>query len=249
VKLLHIDIDAGILGRRFVPDVAVQSDARLALDDLYEMARGNPEMLERNADKRVAWASSAGGASRRDSKSPTVGSGKNVDWSEALKDIQPALDDGATMTVDQGAFSFHGILSYLDFNRPGSLLAPAGGAMGFAFPAALGAQFALENRKVICMCGDGGFAMSLPDLETAVRYDLPVTTVVANDRAYGLIAGKQLSQYDGRLVGSHLGKCDFAAVADALGASGITVERTSQFKSALKEALDTKGPSVIDVVL
>jgi len=252
LRLLHIDVDAGALGRRYPTDVAVQADARLALVDLAQMARDAGELLAANVAQRAAWAADACEAYRLAAgqaiQAGTGGSG-NVDWPVVVRALQPAVDQGATVTVDQGAFAFHGVYRHLWFHSPGSLLAPVGGAMGFAFPASLGAQLALPDRRVLCLCGDGGFTMALPDLETAVRYHLPVVTIVANNCAYGLIAGKQRSSYEGRYVGSKLGHCDFAAIAEAIGARGIRVERTPEFKPALDGALASGEPTVIDVVL
>ena len=121
--------------------------------------------------------------------------------------------------------------------------------MGFGFPAAIGAQLAQPKRRVISITGDGGFMMVLQELETAVRYKAPVIVVVMNNFCFGNVKEKQLKTYGGRVIGSEYSNPDFAQLAKLFGAHGERVEKTSEIVPAMKRALDSGLPSVLDVMV
>jgi hypothetical protein len=116
--------------------------------------------------------------------------------------------------------------------------------MGYGLPAAVAAALVAPDRPVVAVCGDGGFAMTMGELETAVRYQLPVVAVVFDDRRYGMILDHQL-RGGHESVGTTLGHVDFAAVARACGAAGYTVDDDDELVPALVEALRERGPAVI----
>ena len=121
--------------------------------------------------------------------------------------------------------------------------------MGFGFPAAIGAQLAQPKRRVISITGDGGFMMVLQELETAVRYKAPVIVIVMNNFCFANVKEKQLKTYGGRVIGSEYSNPDFAQLAKLFGAHGERVEKTSEIVPALKRALDSGLPSVLDVMV
>lgn len=119
-------------------------------------------------------------------------------------------------------------------------------SMGYAFPAAIGLKLARPAQTVVCLTGDGGFSMVLPDLETAVRLGLAFTTVVISDDCLSLIRiGQQARGYPAAGVESL--PINFAQVAEGFGAKGITVRSHEQYVPALKEALASDVPVVVDV--
>jgi acetolactate synthase-1/2/3 large subunit len=98
---------------------------------------------------------------------------------------------------------------------------------------------------VIAFAGDGDFLMTGQELATAVQYDLPVLIVIADNGMYGTIRMHQERHYPGRVVGTGLRNPDFAAVARAYGAFGVTVERTVDFAQAFEAAQESGRPAVI----
>jgi acetolactate synthase-1/2/3 large subunit len=130
------------------------------------------------------------------------------------------------------------------FARPGTVLGSTAGPRGYALPAAIAAALLRPDRPSIALAGDGGFAMTMAELETAVRERARVIAVVFDNGGYGTI---RMHQEHAGLpeTGTVLGPIDFAAVATASGAIGITVERNEELEPALREALAARRPVVI----
>jgi acetolactate synthase-1/2/3 large subunit len=127
------------------------------------------------------------------------------------------------------------------------------GSLGWGFPAAIGAKCALGNRPVVCFTGDGGFYYHIAELETAARYGIPVVVVVNNNGAYGAERGPEHNPYrpdttqDANLSWK-FGKYSFAQIAKDFGCEGIRVEQPGDIASALRKALSSEKPVVVDMV-
>jgi acetolactate synthase-1/2/3 large subunit len=120
--------------------------------------------------------------------------------------------------------------------------------MGYGLPAAIAASLLRPDRPAVALCGDGGFAMTMSELETAVREHVRPIAIVFDNRQYGTIHMHQ--ERDGHTVaGTDLGPIDFAAAARAFGASGYSVESDSEFEPALVAALAGRVPAVIHLRL
>jgi acetolactate synthase-1/2/3 large subunit len=130
-------------------------------------------------------------------------------------------------------------------HRFGTQVAPTSGAMGFGFPAAIGAKLLHPEREVVALAGDGCFQMALQELATAVQYDARVIVVVVDNGSYGTIRMHQEREYPGRISGTDIRNPDFAALALAYGAHGATVERTEDFPAALATARAAGRPALI----
>jgi acetolactate synthase-1/2/3 large subunit len=171
-----------------------------------------------------------------------VGSGAVI---AALADVlaeTPAI-------IVQDAHSFGPwVLRHLEFDAPGRYYAAAGGSMGWGVPAALGIQAARPQERVIAVCGDGSFWMVAQELETAVREGLPVVFVITNNFSYGNTRDRQRHAHGGRYVGTFYANPDFAAFARLLGAHGERVEREEDVAGALRRALASGLPAVVDVI-
>jgi len=119
-------------------------------------------------------------------------------------------------------------------------------SMGFAFPAALGAKIAYPHKKVVAVCGDGGFLMNVQELETACRLGLNVVVVIFNDGGYDLIKWKSTYKF-GSCRGLDFTNPDFVKLAESFGAQGFSVKCSDGLEQVLTEALSKKGPVVVDV--
>jgi len=120
-------------------------------------------------------------------------------------------------------------------------------ALGWAFPAAIGAAVALGDRPVVSVSGDGGFVMTAQELATAVRYRLRVIALVHNDSTYGAIKNIQNRNHQGRFLDTDLNNPDFLELAAAYGVPGRRVQRADDLQAAVRESLDRDGPSLIEV--
>ncbi|MCU0504877.1 MAG: thiamine pyrophosphate-binding protein [Chloroflexi bacterium] len=193
-----------------------------------------------NAADRAAYLAAAAVA---DGPSDDAG----VHPGKAVAALQSALPAAAIVTTDAGNFA--GWLARgFRFRRPATFLGPTSGAMGYALPAAIAAALWAPDRAVVAVAGDGGFAMTMADLETAVRLRLPVVAVVFDDRRYGMIRDHQVRGGHGT-VATDLGPVDFAAAARALGARGVTVARDEDLAPAFAEAVRAGEPTVVHLLL
>ena len=150
--------------------------------------------------------------------------------------------------IASDAGNFYGWLArYYRFRQVRTYLGPASGAMGFGLPSAIGAKMARPGTPVVSLSGDGGFAMTMSELETAVRYGADVVAIVLDNARQGTIRMHQEAQFPGRVIATELGTTDLASVARGLGLGGYLVQDRSDFEPALRSALSSGRPSVIQV--
>jgi thiamine pyrophosphate-dependent acetolactate synthase large subunit-like protein len=121
-------------------------------------------------------------------------------------------------------------------------------SMGFALSAAIGAQLTYPDRPVVALAGDGGFSMLMPDLLTAVKYELPITVVVFNNAKLGLIQMEQEVAGQPEFE-TGLQDLDFGAFARLCGADGARVETPDELDDALRHALTSRRPAAVDVLV
>ncbi len=174
---------------------------------------------------------------------------ESIDLEGIFYDIVNILEDDFSITCDAGDFGGW-LVRYYKWNKPHTFFGPTSGAMGYALPAAISAKLARPESPAIAFAGDGGFAMTMSELETAVRYKLEkLVAIVFNNNCYGTINRHQKREFPGRNVGTSLGRINFADIASAVGARGYSITSNEEFPVALKSALETKGPAVIDITV
>jgi acetolactate synthase-1/2/3 large subunit len=116
--------------------------------------------------------------------------------------------------------------------------------MGFALPGAIAAHLVYPDRRVLAICGDGGFLMNVQEMETAHRLDANVVVMVWEDHAYGLIAWKQQNHF-GRHTDLAFGNPDFVTLAESFGWRGHRCERSGDLRDTLEQAFAEAGPSLV----
>jgi len=245
-KIVQIDADPLEIGRSYPNTIGVVGDAKATLARLVE-AVGRP-----TRDRGFAEETARIVADWRATMEPLASDDKAPIRVERLcTEVTKALPADGILVADTG---YSGIWTgtMVDFNGAGQTYLRAAGSLGWSFPAALGAQCAAPNRKVLCFTGDGGFYYHLPELESARRCGIPVTVVVNNNSGFGQnlsgvrrIAGNRPGRGEALV---RFGPTDFAAVAQSFGVRGIRVEQPAAIASALSEALADSGPVVVDVV-
>ena len=117
--------------------------------------------------------------------------------------------------------------------------------MGWSMPASLGLKLAQPQKPVVGVTGDGGFMMSVHSISTAVQYDLPVIYIVMNDSSLGMVRNHQ----GDRIIASEFIETDHGAIARSMGAYGVQVSDSRDLPDAIQQALSSKKPSVIDVII
>ena len=140
------------------------------------------------------------------------------------------------------------VARFWEAHEPNTVLISNGfAAMGFGLPAAIAASLASHGRrKVAAIVGDGGFMMTMAELETAHRLNLPLVVLVWNDGAYGLIEMHQKRRF-GRVMGTRWENPDFVALARSFGIDGVRVRSAGELTGVLQKALAAACPVVIDV--
>jgi acetolactate synthase I/II/III large subunit len=169
-----------------------------------------------------------------------------LDMGRALADLRDRLPRDAIVTLDAGNHTAWP-MRYLQYGRPGRLLGPISGAMGYSAPAAVAAALAHPERLVVGFVGDGGFMMSGHELATAVQHGARPILVVFNNASYGTIRMHQEREFPERVIGTELTNPDFAALARAYGAHGERVTRTADFLPAFDRAVASGTAALLEL--
>ncbi|MBW4047580.1 MAG: sulfoacetaldehyde acetyltransferase [Proteobacteria bacterium] len=169
-------------------------------------------------------------------KTPT--GGQYLHPRQVLRELEKALPPRVMVSTDIG--NINSIAnSYLRFEEPRSFFAPMSfGNCGYALPTIIGAKLAAPDRPAVAYAGDGAWAMSMVEIMTSVRHDIPVTAVVFHNRQWGAEKKNQVDFYNRRFVAGELESQSFAGIAKAMGAEGIVVDRLEDVGAALKRAVD-----------
>jgi acetolactate synthase-1/2/3 large subunit len=169
-----------------------------------------------------------------------------LDMGRALADLREVLPRDAIITLDAGNHTGWP-MRYLAFGRPGRLLGPTSGAMGYSAPAAVAASLVHRDRLVVCCVGDGGFLMSGQEIATAVQHGARPIFLVFNNASYGTIRMHQERAHPGRTIGTDLVNPDFAGLARAYGGHGELVTRTADFAPAFARAVAARTAALIEL--
>nr|WP_215550060.1 thiamine pyrophosphate-dependent enzyme [Amycolatopsis sp. CA-230715] len=164
---------------------------------------------------------------------------------DVVRTVRRHAPEDTIVTNDASAFAGF-VHRYWCFTAARSQLGPANGAMGYAVPAAVAAKLAEPERTVFAMVGDGAALMTGQEIETAVRYRVPIIVIVFQNGVYGTMAMHQARTH-GRLAGVTLPAVDFAAWARGLGAAGYMVEDPQELEPTISRALRHQRPVLIDV--
>ena len=250
--VIHVDIVPEEIGRTTRTDVALAGDARLTLNDLASelsdggsRAKSRAEYLAEVPVKMSAWRASA--ADRLESKESPINVGRLMG---ELNKIMPA--DG--VLVADGGFAAHWGGLMFDTKAAGRHFLPDRGfaSIGYGVPGGIGAQIgAGPKRRVVSLTGDGGFNMSLGELETARRVGANFVTIIFNNAASGYVKALQHAVYGaGNYQSSDLSDLNYAEMVKGFGCHGIRVTDPEKLYSALAEGLaNTSSPTVIDCVV
>ena len=245
--VIQIDIDPSELGRSYPAQVALHGDAKATTRRLIEALEpiGSRGEWTARAQQLVAeW---------RDDVAPRVNSEAVPIIPERLcNEITGFLPSDAMLVADTGhAGIWTG--SMIDLNQSGQGYIRCAGSLGWGLSAAMGAKCALPDRPVLCFSGDGGFWYHIAELETAVRNNINVVTVINNNSALSQDQRGDHRAYEGIEGGApeelwRFTDTDFSKVAESMGCFGIRVERPGDIQSALEQAFASGRPAVVDVV-
>ena len=164
----------------------------------------------------------------------------------AIADLREALGPEDIVVSDVGAHKVWVARLYQAYEPNTVIISNGFAAMGISLPGAIAAKLVHPDRKVVALCGDGGFLMNSQELETAKRIGANVTVVVWRDDGYGLIDWKQRNEF-GRPFGVEFGNPDFVKFAESFGIAGFRPSSAADLLPTLRRALDVDGPSLVEV--
>jgi acetolactate synthase I/II/III large subunit len=248
-RLIQIDIDDSEIGRNYPAELGVVADAKQALAAITEQARGlkHPErkgLRAKIADGLATFATNW--ATQRVSEEFPMRPER------VLADVRKALPVDGFIVTDVG-WNKNGVGQQFGIQTPGTMIAPGGMAtMGFGHAAVLGVKMAEPQRAALALIGDGCFSSNMSVLATAVEANLPVVWVVMDNASYGVISGiekRHLGNTHGCMFEAN-GEpyfIDYAGVANSCGAVGVKITKASELEGALKQALASGKPTLIQV--
>ncbi|QKF83036.1 acetolactate synthase large subunit [Halarcobacter ebronensis] len=166
----------------------------------------------------------------------------------AVRTIRQTLGEEDIVTLDNGVYKIWFARNYRCAKPNTLLLDNALATMGAGLPSGMAAKMVNPDRKVVSVCGDGGFMMNSQELETAVRLGLDLTVIILNDNAYGMIKWKQTGMgFD--TFGLDLQNPDFVKYAEAYGATGHRPQSCEEFAETLEKCVNGKGVHLIDLAV
>ena len=238
-KVIHIDVDPAEINKNVKVDAFVVGDLKIVLQKLIPLLKEkkNEEWLEKMRELKAL----------------------NVEDTSETGELTPEflfrklseLDDGSfVLTTEVGQHQMWAS-QYFKFKTPRTFISSGGlGTMGYGLGASIGAQMALKDKQVINIAGDGSFGMNCNELATAAKNNLPIIVIILNNNSLGMVRQWQNFFYEGRYSSTTLNRTtDFVKVAEAFGCKGYRVFEKEELVPVLKEALEYKGPVVIDYVI
>ncbi len=252
-KIIQIDADHKMLGLVKKISVGICGDAKAAAVALTNLLTDKTLACDASkearaaeiADEKKAWEAELDEwiHEKDDFSLDMIEEAKNEpgNWlhpRQVLRELEKAMPEDVMVSTDIGNINSVAH-SYLRFERPRSFFAPMSfGNCGYALPTMIGAKTAAPERPAIAYAGDGAWAMSMTEIMTSVRHDIPVTGVVFHNRQWGAEKKNQVDFYNRRFVAGELESESFAGIAQAMGAEGIVVDKLEDVGPALKKAID-----------
>ncbi|TCH98290.1 acetolactate synthase catalytic subunit [Roseococcus sp. SYP-B2431] len=246
---IHIDPDGMEIGRNYEA-LRLLGDAKLTLAalraeivklDLAARAAARPKVEAQIAKAVADWRKLVAGVTTRD--------GGPVRPERVVAEIDKRLPDDGIVCAD-ASYSSNWITGYITARRAGQrFLTPRGLAgLGWGVPLGIGAQIAAPDKRVVVVCGDGGFGHSWAELETLRRLQTPVTVVVLNNGILGFQKHAEDTKYGEHTIACDFAEVDHAAIATACGVKSIRVAKGEDVGPALDTAFASGEPYLIEVL-
>ena len=248
-KLIHIDIDAGEIGKNYGADIGILGDLKDALEKLnngFGEFEVNKEYLEEIKALREKWFDYLKNIRSQKSEYITI--------SQLIGKLNEILPKDTIIATSSGNTQAQLFQEYC-YEQPYCNLTTGGfSTMGWAVPAAMGAKLALPNRPVVALLGDGDFMMIMQELSTMAQYEIPVIVIMANNAGWMAIKDLQIDAYGKEAAfGNDFMKegkeysPDFAKIAEAFHIDSYDIREIGQLEKAVKSAIAKNKPAFINV--
>lgn len=240
-KVIHVNFNSAQIDQVYFPQLDVVGDIATTINRLRDALTPQPHWdfsyfyrVKEEVNSRLSKYS-------EDDRFPVLPQ-------SAVKIIRDELNEDGIVTLDNGVYKVWFARNYLCYQNNSLLLDNALATMGAGLPSAMLAKLINPDRKVVSVCGDGGFMMNSQEMETAVRLNLDLVIIILNDSAYGMIKWKQQGMgFDD--FGLDYANPDFVKYAESYGATGHRPTSYEDFRAILKRAIDAKGIHLIDLAV
>ncbi len=243
-KVIHIELDPAEINKNVKTEVAINGDAKEALEQLFDFVHPNNhlEWLEefRKCDELE---------SEKVTKQATQPDSDLMTMAEVIAKLSSKTEGKSLVLTDVGQHQMI-VSRYYQFDHKRSHITSGGlGTMGFCLPAAIGAKIGATHRKVIAVIGDGGFQMTVQELGVIMQYQIPVKILILNNEFLGMVRQWQQLFFERRYSFTEMENPDFIKISEGYNIKARRVERREDLESAFEEWLETDGPSLLEVMV
>ncbi len=249
-RIVHIDTQPAEVDSAYRPEVELVGDIDGTLHRLHDAVLprgiGGRDAAARHATREVLVHADLRTALLEELAAYADDADAPIKPQRAIADLRRALGPEDIVVSDVGAHKVWVARLYQAYEPNTVIISNGFAAMGISLPGAIAAKLVHPDRRVVALCGDGGFLMNSQELETAKRIGANITVVIWRDDGYGLIDWKQRNEF-GRPFGVEFGNPDFVAYAQSFGIAGFRADSAGELYGTLMRALDHPGPAVVEV--
>jgi len=245
-KIVHFDIDAAEINKNVRSQIKVVGNLAWSLAQLFDKVQKRPssewrEQFKPWLEKMKTWRDEKPLIYNKDAQS--------IMPQAVIEKISDMTEGKAVIVTDVGQHQMW-TAQFYHFKQPRSFLTSGGlGTMGYGLPAAMGAQVVTPGKKVICICGDGGFMMNCQELMAVADLNLPLKVIILNNGYLGMVAQWQRTFYNQHYAHSCIKntKADFVRMSEAMGVPAVRLENKAEMEAVLEKAIASEGPVLIDI--
>lgn len=245
-KIVHFDIDAAEINKNVRAQIKVVGNLEWSLARLFDKIKNRPSS-EWQAQYQP-WLQKM--KALREEKPLVYNKDTQRILPQAVIEKISEITGGKSVIVTDVGQHQMWTAQFYHFNQPRSFLTSGGlGTMGYGLPAAMGAQVGTPGKKVICICGDGGFMMNCQELMAVADLNLPLKIFILNNGYLGMVAQWQRAFYDQHYSHSCIKntKADFVKMSEAMGVPAVRLENRDEMEAVLEKAIASDGPVLVDI--
>ena len=249
-NIIHIDFTPAEVDTYYCPSVEIAADIESTISTILTQLHGS-KAVDTTSSSNCFLEMKISKSNKKIKKEIIERANKYKEDSEypikperLITDVRKLIDSHDILISDVGAHKLWIAKIYETFHPNTCLISNGFASMGFALPGAIAAQLAFPHRKIVVMCGDGGFLMNVQELETAVRLRLPIIVIIWCDREYGVISLKQIEEF-GKKAFTEFNNPDFVKLAKSFGAIGYAARSVEEFSYFFKKGKMSKYIPVI----
>jgi acetolactate synthase-1/2/3 large subunit len=249
-RIIHIDTAPAEVDAAYRPEIEligdIEGSLRRLLGAVLPMGIGGRDATQRHEAKEILVNADLRTALLTELDAYAADDGFPIRPQKAITALREVLDPLDIVVSDVGAHKVWVARMYQAYEPNTVIISNGFAAMGISVPGAVAAKLVFPERRVVALCGDGGFLMNSQELETAKRIGTNIVVVIWRDDGYGLIDWKQRNEF-GRPFAVDFGNPDFVAYAESFGIAGFRPASADDLYPTLMRALEVDGPAVVDV--